>query len=96
MNLRNGTYYLNNSGNRWVAYENGEKPQFYVKDEAGEFHLRTTVFFESWGNFACNYFYWKGFRVCALPQDYERHEGKAVVYEKTICWPICHITTSKS
>jgi hypothetical protein len=79
-----------------VYYDHGRKPTFFVKDEQGNYHQRTILFVEAFGNFAAFYFCWKGFKVSALPQDCEEHQGKAVVYENSISWPKCLIKNRKS
>lgn len=84
---RNGTYYIGKTGHKWVHYEQGSKPTFYVKDEQGVYHLRTIQFYEAFGNFTAFLFSWKGSKVSALPQDTELYEDKPVVYEKSICYP---------
>ena len=61
--MRNGTYYLNNSGNRWVCYENGKKPKHTFKTESGEMVERTAIFYEMFGNFAVACISWKGKKV---------------------------------
>lgn len=53
-NYRNltGTYYLNNSGHRWVNFTNGEKDQTKVLFPDGHIENRTILYYESFGNFA--------------------------------------------
>lgn len=50
--MRNGTYYLNNSGSRWVHYDNGKKERIKVLMPCGTIIERTALFYESFGNFA--------------------------------------------
>ena len=61
--MRNGTYYLNNSGHRWVRYENGKKPKHTFKTESGESVERTAIFYEMFGNFAVACISWKGKKI---------------------------------
>lgn len=58
--MRNGTYYLNNNGSRWVNFTNGKKDQIVVRTPGGENHLRTVLYYESFGNFAVAAFSYKG------------------------------------
>ena len=49
--MYNGTYYVNSTGSRWVIYEKGKKIKIsFERDNI--IHIRTPLFFESWGNFA--------------------------------------------
>ena len=50
--MKSGTYYLNNSGNRWVTFENGKKVKHTFYTKTGQPVIRTIIFFESFGNFA--------------------------------------------
>lgn len=61
--MRTVTYYLNNSGNRWVTFENGKKVKqtFYTK--SGRPIIRTIIFFESFGNFATCTISYKGKKI---------------------------------
>lgn len=34
--MMNGTYYLNNSGHRWVTYENGKKVKITLETVTGK------------------------------------------------------------
>lgn len=61
--MKNGTYYLNNSGHRWVRYENGKKPKHTFKTASGEMVERTAIFYEMFGNFAVACISWKGKKV---------------------------------
>jgi hypothetical protein len=63
--MRNETYYLNNSGSRWVHYEsNGKKVKILVLPDkfspADAQLLRTAIYFESFGNFVRAIYSYKG------------------------------------
>jgi hypothetical protein len=62
----NGSYYLNNSGSRWVIYENGEKKSHIFKTESGKEIKRKLIFCESFGNFASALISYKGQRIKVL------------------------------
>lgn len=49
---RSGTYYLNNTGHRWVVYKNGEKERVRVLYPDGFVKTRAILYYESFGNFA--------------------------------------------
>ena len=56
--MRTGTYYLNNSGSRWIVLENGKRVKQTFETNSGKKIERTVNFFESFGNFAtCNISY---------------------------------------
>lgn len=62
------TYYLNNSGSRWVnldRFGNKDKITLIARDEAGKETeiLRTCQFWESFGNFAVCQISYKGKRI---------------------------------
>lgn len=61
--MRNGTYYLNNNGSRWVELVDGkrEKRVFEVSD--GTTVTRSVAFYESFGNFALAAISWKGKQI---------------------------------
>jgi hypothetical protein len=89
--MQNGTIYLNKTGHRWMRYENGRKPTFFVRDEQGNYHQRTIIFLEAFGQHTVFYFCWKGFKVSAFPEWCEEHQDKAVVKEESISWPKCRL-----
>jgi hypothetical protein len=64
--MRNGTYYLNNSGSRWVNLTNGKKEKITLKTESGKEITRTAIFFESFGNFASVCISYKGKKINVL------------------------------
>ena len=58
------TYYLNNSGSRWVVMDrNGNKPKHTFKTESGKEVTRTALFYESFGNFGLVWISWKGKKI---------------------------------
>jgi hypothetical protein len=61
--MRKGTYYLNNSGHRWVVYDNGKKPIHTFKTESGKEIKRTAIYYESFGNFATVCISYKGQKI---------------------------------
>ena len=56
----NGTYYLNNSGSRWVTFNNGKKSKITLLTKSGQQVTRTVIFYESFGNFATALISYKG------------------------------------
>jgi hypothetical protein len=54
--MRNGTFYLNNNGSRWVVFENGKRIKVIV--EPDKYNglkfpvIRSANYFQSFGNFA--------------------------------------------
>jgi hypothetical protein len=63
MSHLNGIYYLNNTGHRWVIYENGKKPIHEFMTSNGETVKRKAIFYESFGNFAVAQISWKGKKI---------------------------------
>lgn len=57
--MKNGTYYLNNSGSRWVVYKNGKKEKVLVIHE-DQILERTAIEYKSFGNFASVVYCYKG------------------------------------
>jgi len=64
--MRNGTYYLNNWGSRWVVYENGEKVKNTWKTKSGNIIVRTVIYFYSFGNFGGALISYKGKKIRVL------------------------------
>ena len=64
--MRNGTYYLNNSGHRWVHYDNGKKPVHTFKTKSGNEVKRTAIYYEAFGNFAVACISYKGKKIKVL------------------------------
>jgi hypothetical protein len=59
----NGTYYLNNSGSRWVSYSNGIKSSITLKTRSGIQITRKVSFYESWGNYVLAHISYKGKKI---------------------------------
>jgi len=59
-----GVFYLNNSGSRWIALEDGKKPKVEIQPDnhnnLNEPIVRTAISFEMFGNFACVNYWYKG------------------------------------
>ncbi len=62
----NGTYYLNNSGSRWVSYTNGKKQTATFKTVSGKEIVRTLIYCESFGNFGSAVISYKGKKISVL------------------------------
>jgi hypothetical protein len=67
--MRNGLYYLNNSGHRWVVFENGNKSKITLKTNSGKEITRNVIFYESFGNFASACISYKGKKIKVLPDQ---------------------------
>ena len=65
--MRNGTFYLNNSGSRWVVYINGKRERMEFTTKDGTKVTRSVNFYESFGNFAVANINWKGKRIDVFP-----------------------------
>ena len=63
---RNGLYYLNSSGSRWVIFENGKKPKHNFETKSGKKITRTAIFYESFGNFGSIKISYKGKLISVL------------------------------
>jgi len=59
----NGTYYLNNSGSRWVNFVNGVKDSITLETKSGKTITRRVLFYESFGNFALANISYKGKKI---------------------------------
>lgn len=64
--MLNGTYYLNNSGHRWVNYTNGKKDKIVLSTVSGKLITRTVIFYESFGNFGSAVISYKGKKISVL------------------------------
>ncbi len=64
--MRNGAYYINNSGSRWVVYKNGEKEKIEFQTESGKKIIRTAIFHEMFGNFSAVCISYKGKKINVL------------------------------
>jgi len=58
--MRNGTYYLNNNGSRWVAYEDGKKTTVTLETKSGKLITRTVIYYEAFGNWTTALISYKG------------------------------------
>lgn len=63
--MRNGLFYLNNSGSRWVVLKDGKREKIcaYVN---GELIRRRAIYYESFGNFASVTISYNGKRISIL------------------------------
>lgn len=61
--MMNGTFYLNNSGSRWVHYINGQKEKRTFVTQSGKTITRTILFYESFGNFGTCRISYKGKKI---------------------------------
>ena len=62
----NGTYYLNNSGSKWVNFTNGKKDTITLKTESGREITRTVIYYYSFGNFGGALISYKGKKTRVL------------------------------
>jgi hypothetical protein len=58
--MRNGTFYLNNTGHKWVTFENGRRINYTWETESGKLITRRVQYFEAFGNFATARISYKG------------------------------------
>jgi hypothetical protein len=61
--MLNGTFYLNNSGQKWVNLTNGKKDKIVLKTRSGQLITRTVIYYESFGNFATCRISYKGKKI---------------------------------
>lgn len=64
--MRNGVFYLNNSGSRWVVLVNGKKEKRTFKTKSGKDVERTIIYYESFGNFGSACISYKGKKINVL------------------------------
>jgi hypothetical protein len=65
--MRQGTYYLNNSGSKWVTYP---KDKVLVIDASERYCKQRTIdHYESFGNFAVACLKYKGKMISAFPEE---------------------------
>lgn len=63
MRMRDGTYYLNNTGHRWIEIIDGKRERRTFITASGKEVIRSVNYYEAFGNFAtCNISY-KGKRI---------------------------------
>jgi hypothetical protein len=65
--MRNGTFYLNNSGHKWVNFTNGKKDKIVLQTKSGQLITRTVIYYESFGNFATCRISYKGKKISVFP-----------------------------
>ena len=63
---KTGTFYLNNSGSRWVVLENGKKVTHTFQTKSGKNVTRTVIEFRSFGNFGSCVISYKGKKINVL------------------------------
>ena len=61
--MRTGTFYLNNSGTRWVNLTHGHKDKITLKTKSGNDVTRTVIYWEQFGNFATARISYKGKKI---------------------------------
>lgn len=59
----NGSFYLNNTGHRWIVYINGEKEKQTFKTVSGKDVVRTVILYEMFGNYAVALISYKGKKI---------------------------------
>lgn len=64
--MRNGTFYLNNNGSKWVTFENGKKVKLKFLTTSGKEIYRTAIYFKSFGNFGSVLISYKGKKINVL------------------------------
>ena len=64
--MRSGTYYLNNSGSRWVVLINGKREQRTWLTKSGKEITRRVIYYESFGNFGSCLISYKGKKIRVL------------------------------
>ncbi len=67
--MRNGTFYLNNTGHRWVNYDNGVKDKITLMTKSGKQVTRTAIYWQSFGNFATACISYKGKKISVFPDS---------------------------
>lgn len=67
---RQGCYYLNNSGSRWIVFdEDGKHEQITWETRRHGSFTRKVIFYESFGNFATAIISYKGKRFKFFPDS---------------------------
>ena len=61
--MRNGTYYLNNSGHRWVNLIDGKRDKVTLQTKSGKSITRSVEYWEAFGNFATARISYKGKKI---------------------------------
>ena len=65
--MLSGTFYLNNTGHKWVNYTNGQKDKINLQTATGKKITRTVIYYESFGNFATALISYKGKKISVFP-----------------------------
>jgi hypothetical protein len=65
--MRNGTFYLNNSGHKWVNLTNGKKDKITLYTKTGQPVVRTVIYYEAFGNFGTARISYKGKKISVFP-----------------------------
>ena len=77
--ILSGTFYLNNSGSRWVVFQNGSKPTVTIQLPNGKYETRTVLWYESFGNFAVACISYKGVKRTYLMDTLDNGEIGIVI-----------------
>lgn len=64
--MRTGTFYLNNSGSKWVVLPKEKLP---FRTKSGKEVFRTPIYWESFGNFATCLISYKGKKISVFPDS---------------------------
>lgn len=64
--MRNGIFYLNNIGTRWIILENGKKSKITLQTKNGAVITRTVIYYSSLGNFSTALISYKGRKIAVL------------------------------
>jgi hypothetical protein len=67
--MLNGFYYLNNTGHKWVVFEQGQKQKITLFTKSGIKVVRTVIYYESFGNFATALISYKGKKISVFPDS---------------------------
>ena len=65
--MRNGEYYLNNSGSRWVRFINNKRDTITLYTRSGVEVTRSVNYWAAFGNFATANISYKGKRINVFP-----------------------------
>ena len=65
--MLNGIYYLNNTGHKWIIFEQGQKQKITLFTKSGIKVVRTVIYYESFGNFATALISYKGKKLSVFP-----------------------------
>ena len=71
--MREGIYYLNNSGSRWVVLPKEKVRLICLADNYDK--IRTPEYYESFGNFGAIVLKYKGKRISILPDHHKDNNG---------------------